>query len=215
MKPDIGSGYASKSVNFPRMGAHQITHQNLSTFRGLIRIEKCQLSKKMDTHYTHYASKSVNFPRETSIKSVFAEVVYQKKTAVTLEAPHGCKEDGSGKSGTHHLLVATYWRSGTAPSFPSTNQEDVVENEPRAASAAETCVNIEPLRDREGHPASTSRFGASSPPHSHDTRTLRLAMPPRCQKCAPVRTISIGSPLPEASSQITPARSARQAPQRR
>jgi hypothetical protein len=212
MKSDTGSGYASKGVNFLRMGARPDTHQKLSTFQGLICIEKCQLSKKMDTHYTHYASKSVNFPREISTKSVFAELVYQKKTAVTLRASHRWEEDGSGKDDTHHPLASTHWGSGTAPPYPSTNLDVVGENEPHAASVLETCVAIEPLRARlrEVHPASTSRFGTSSPPHSQHIRTRRAAIPPRCQKCAAVPTIPIGSPLPNASSQITPAGPARQ-----
>jgi hypothetical protein len=117
MKPDTGSVYASKDVNFLRMGARSDTHQKLSTFQGLTCIEKCQLSKKMDTHRTHYPSKSVNFPREISTKSVFAELVYQKKTAVTLQASHRWEEDGSGKDDTYHPLAAMHWGLGTVPPF--------------------------------------------------------------------------------------------------
>ena len=117
MKPDTHSGYASKGVNFPRMGARRDMHQKLSTFQGLIRIEKCQLSKKLDTHYTHYASKSVNFPREISTKPVFAELVYQKKTAVTLQASHRWEEDERGKGDAHHRIDTLGIRHGTALSF--------------------------------------------------------------------------------------------------
>jgi hypothetical protein len=117
MKPDTASGYASKGVDFPKMGAHKNTHQNLSTFQGLIHIEKCQLSKKMDTHYTNYASKSVNLSRKKSIKSRFTELVYRKKGAVTLQASHRVKEERSGKGDTYHLLSATYWGLDAVPPF--------------------------------------------------------------------------------------------------
>jgi hypothetical protein len=171
MKPDTGSGYASKSVNFTRIEACQNTHQNLSTFQGLIRIEKCHLSRKINTHYTHYTSKSVNFPREISTKPVFAELVYQKRPLSPCRLPIDGKKMKAGR--VTPIIASTHWGSGTAPPYASTNQDVVVENEPHAALVPETSVAIEPLRARlRVHLASTSRFGTSSPAQSThpDTR---------------------------------------------
>ena len=170
MKPDTVSEYASKSVNFPRMSARRDTHQKLSIFQGSIPIENCQHSKKVDTHYTHYASKSVNFSRKASTKSISAKLVYQKQTAVTLQASHRGKEDGSGKGDTHHLLAAMQWGSGTTSPYHCASEDVAVEDELHAASVVETCIAIEPLRVRlqEVHPTSTSRHGTSSPLHTND-----------------------------------------------
>jgi hypothetical protein len=171
MKPDTVSEYASKSVNFSRMSARRDTHQKLSIFQGLIPIENCQHSKKMDTHYTHYASKSVNFSRKASTKSISAKLVYQKKTAVTLQASHRGKEDRSGKGDTHHLLGEMQWGSSTTSPYHCASDDVAVEDELHAASVVETCIAIEPLRaekfTRLPHPA----VGPHYPRTATTTRT--------------------------------------------
>jgi hypothetical protein len=213
MKPDTLSGYASKSVNFPRIGACRDTHQKMSIFQGSIPIENCQLSKNIDTHYTHYASKSVNFSRKTSTKSIYAKLVYQKKNAVTLQASHRGKEDGSGK--------------GDTPSSPRSDAVKIrhaiallLRKRGRCCRGRASCRfgsgNLH--RDRAPpRPITTSSPGVHIPlwdlitPTATTTRT-RTGNTSTVPEMRAVRTIKIGS---LESNQMTPAGHAHHEPQRR